>query len=163
MSAGKTPARDKLDAFGIDAICDRTADCIPQRTIAAEIGVSWATMMAWIDADGKRIEQYARAREAQADKLAEDLLQIADDGLNDTYLDAEGNKRTDQDVIARSRLRVDARKWLAGKMAPKKYGDRVETAMSGTVTIKSARELTDDELAAIAAGSGAGAAGPKKG
>ena len=80
--------------------------------------------MRYIDDDQQRSEQYARARESQADKLAEDLLQIADDGLNDTYTDSDGNKRTDQDVIARSRLRVDARKWLAGKMAPKKYGDR---------------------------------------
>lgn len=122
-------ARDKLDAIGIDEICIRTAECIPQRTIAAQIGVSWATMVLWIDSDPVRSEQYARAREAQADKLAEDILQIADDGANDTYLDPDGNQRTDQDVIARSRLRVDARKWLASKMAPKRYGEKL--AVSG--------------------------------
>jgi hypothetical protein len=130
-------AQAKLDSFGIDLLCERVADCVPQRTIAAEIGVSWATMVKWIDALPKRIEQYAHAREAQADKLAEDLLKIADDGANDTYLDEDGNKRTDQDVIARSRLRVDARKWLAGKMAPKKYGDKVEVdqKISGSIEI----------------------------
>lgn len=67
-----------------------------------------------------------RAREAQADLLAEQILQIADDGTNDTQTDDEGRVRVDQDVIARSRLRVDARKWLASKMAPKKYGDKIE-------------------------------------
>lgn len=109
----------------MDEICLRTADCVPMRKIAADIGVSWATLAAYINATPERIEQYARAREAQADKHAEDILAISDDGLNDTYIDAEGNMRTDHDVIARSRLRVDSRKWLASKMAPKKYGDKV--------------------------------------
>src|SRR5574340_1363106 len=118
--------QSKLDAVGIDGICARTADCVPMRTIASDIGVSWATLAAYINATPERIEQYARAREAQADKLAEDILAIADDGLRDTYVDENGNTRTDQDVIARSRLRVDARKWLASKMAPKKYGDKTE-------------------------------------
>ena len=106
--------------------------------------------MAWLDGSKPAFsEQYARAREAQADKLAEEALQIADDGRSDTYLDAEGNERTDNEVIQRSRLRVDTRKWLASKMAPKKYGDKV--AIGGaddlgpvqTVT----REMTDAERA----------------
>ncbi|OZI26935.1 terminase [Bordetella genomosp. 9] len=84
------------------------------------------TVMRWLADNAVFREQYARAREAQADKLAEEILSIADDGLNDTYVDDEGNKRTDHDVVARSRLRVDARKWLASKMAPKKYGDKIE-------------------------------------
>lgn len=100
------------------------------RTIAADIGVSWATLAAYINATPERIEQYARAREAQADKLADDILAIADDGQRDTYIDSDGNERTDQDVIARSRLRVDARKWLASKMAPKKYGDKTESEVT---------------------------------
>ena len=106
--------------------------------------------MAWLD--GSRPEfsdQYARAREAQADKLAEEALQIADDGRSDTYVDGDGNVKTDTEVIQRSKLRVDTRKWLASKMAPKKYGDKV--AIGGaddlgpvqTVT----KEMTDAERA----------------
>jgi len=108
------------------------------RTIAAEIGVDWSTLSAYINATPERVQQYARAREAQADKLAEDILAIADDGTSDVYLDADGNERTNQDVIARSRLRVDARKWLASKMAPKKYGDKldVDAKISGTVIVQ---------------------------
>lgn len=121
---GVMTASEKLAAFGIDAICDMTADCIPQRTIAAKIGVSWATFTKWIDDDKGRTEQYAHARLAQADKMADDILAISDDGSNDTY-ETEDGTRTNQDVIARSRLRVDARKWLASKMAPKKYGDKL--------------------------------------
>lgn len=58
------------------------------------------------------------------DRMAEEILQIADDGRNDTYEDADGHERTDSDVIQRSRLRVDTRKWLMSKLAPKKYGDK---------------------------------------
>lgn len=106
--------------------------------------------MAWLDGSRPEFsEQYARAREAQADKLAEEALQIADDGRNDTYVDGDGNVKTDTEVIQRSKLRVDTRKWLASKMAPKKYGDKV--AIGGaddlgpvqTVT----REMTDAERA----------------
>ena len=88
--------------------------------------------MVWLD--GKHpdfTEQYARAREAQADKLAEEILAIADDGRSDTYLDAEGNEKTDNEAIQRSKLRVEARKWLASKMAPKKYGEKVTQEHTG--------------------------------
>ena len=106
--------------------------------------------MAWLDGSRPEFsEQYARAREAQADKLAEEALQIADDGHSDTYVDGDGNVKTDTEVIQRSKLRVDTRKWLASKMAPKKYGDKV--AIGGaddlgpvqTVT----KEMTDAERA----------------
>jgi hypothetical protein len=82
--------------------------------------------MRWIEAHPDFRNQYARAREAQADRMAEEILEIADDGRNDTYTDEDGNERTNQEIVARSRLRVDARKWLAAKMAPKKYGDKIE-------------------------------------
>ena len=132
-------------------ICAHIADGKSLRAIAALDGMPHQdTIMAWLDGSKPAFsEQYARAREAQADKLAEEALQIADDGRSDTYLDAEGNERTDNEVIQRSRLRVDTRKWLASKMAPKKYGDKM--AIGGaddlgpvqTVT----KEMTDAERA----------------
>ena len=121
--ANASPAKDKLDAIGIEDICARVSDCETLQSIADSAGVSKGTLIVWLDGFS---DQYARARLAQADKLAEDILAIADDGSNDTYTDGKGNVLTDQDVIARSRLRVDARKWLAGKMAPKKYGDSIK-------------------------------------
>ena len=75
--------------------------------------------------------QYARAREAQADYWAEEIVSIADDGSKDTYLDAQGNERTNHELVNRSRLRVDTRKWLMARMAPKKYGDRVLNEITG--------------------------------
>ena len=133
-----TPARDKLDAVGMDEICRRTAECESLRKIAVSIGVSWQSAIDYLNATPERSEQYARARQSQADKFAEDIIEIADDGARDTYVDDDGNRRVDHDHIARARLRVDARKWLASKMAPKKYGDRldVDAKVSGTVVIQ---------------------------
>lgn len=92
-----------------------------------------ATVISWL-ADDRFADfqaRYTRAREVQADTLADEILQISDDGLNDTYIDSDGNKRTDHDVVARSRLRVDARKWYASKVAPKKYGDKLTQELTG--------------------------------
>jgi hypothetical protein len=87
-----------------------------------------ATVFRWLAARQEFRDQYARAREAQADYWAEEIVEIADDGSSDTYTDDNGNVRTDQEVIGRSRLRVDTRKWLMSKLAPKKYGDKIQHA-----------------------------------
>ncbi len=94
---------------------------------------SSTTVLRWLadDTHPQFRDQYACAREAQADLLAEQILEIADDGTNDTYADDDGNVHVDHDHIARSRLRVDARKWLASKMAPKKYGDKIQAEHTG--------------------------------
>lgn len=111
-----------------DKICEAIADGGSLRTICADSGMpDKATVLRWLSDDQHQAfcDQYARAREAQADKYAEEIIEIADNGENDTYVDENGNTRTDQDVIARSRLRVEARKWYASKLAPKKYGDKL--------------------------------------
>jgi hypothetical protein len=92
---------------------------------------SYSTFMRRLARDSDLAKRYGEAMDARADKLALEIIQIADDGSNDTYLDEEGNKRTDHDVVARSKLRVDARKWAAAKMAPKKYGDKVDLNHGG--------------------------------
>ena len=132
-------------------ICNHIADGKSLRTIAAmENMPAQSTIMLWLDGTRPEFsEQYARAHEAYADKLAEETLLIADDSSQDTYVDADGNVKTDTEAIQRSKLRVDTRKWLASKKAPKKYGDKV--AIGGaddlgpvqTVT----KEMTDAERA----------------
>ncbi|WP_206677976.1 terminase small subunit-like protein [Pseudomonas sp. OTU750018] len=115
-------------------LCAYIADGMSLRNVCKQPGMpSTATVMRWLADDSKVAfrDQYAHAREAQADLLAEQILEIADYGLNDTYVDDEGQVKVDHDVIARSKLRVDARKWLASKMAPKKYGDKLQTELTG--------------------------------
>ena len=114
-------------------ICEHIAQGKSLRTIAEMEGMPHqATIMAWLDGSHPDFsEQYARAREAQADKLAEETLLIADESSQDTYVDADGNVKTNTEAIQRSKLRVDTRKWLASKMAPKKYGDKVTQEHTG--------------------------------
>lgn len=77
------------------------------------------------------VDQYTRAREEQADTIFDECLQIADDATND-YMDkinSEGEvvgQTLNTEHVQRSKLRIDTRKWMAGKMRPKKYGDKLE-------------------------------------
>jgi hypothetical protein len=65
--------------------------------------------------------RYARAKDEQAEHLAEEIIELADTGGgNDTN---------------RARLMVDARKWVASKLLPKKYGERLQADVSGQVSI----------------------------
>lgn len=116
-----------------DSICEHIASGKSLVSWCREDGrPNYTTVMRWIQQQPEFRNKYAGAREAQADYLAEEIVQISDDGLNDTYETEDGSK-TNQDVIARSRLRVDARKWYASKLAPKKYGEKVETTLAGSV------------------------------
>lgn len=90
----------------------------------------------WLESDGQDgdalRDMYARGKAAQADYMAEQILEIADDGRNDVWHDPEtGKPVVDFDHIQRSRLRVDARKWIAAKLAPRKYGEKTQLEHSG--------------------------------
>lgn len=117
-------------AIGL-AICERVADGETVRQIGADPTMpDAATIYRAAAADPEFCEQYARAREAQLLRWEDELVEIADDGSNDWMerRNAEGDALgpvVDHEHISRSKLRVDARKWLMSKRAPKKYGDRV--------------------------------------
>jgi hypothetical protein len=114
-----------------DDICERLAGGESMRTICKDEAMpAMSTAFRWLAQDRTFQEQYARAREAQADFLADEILAIADETERDTIA-AENGDRADNEWIARSRLRVDARKWLASKMAPKKYGDKLDVGIGG--------------------------------
>lgn len=106
---------------------------------AAHIGQS--TFYKWVDEDTDREERYVRAMQARADKIFEDMLEIADNSAN---------KKESKEQIARNRLQVDTRKWHLSKLAPKKYGDKLDITsdnekIESTVILlpQNSRELTD--------------------
>ena len=120
-----------------DAICNRIADGESLRAICEDAGMpDKATVFRWLSAEQHKDfrSQYSRAREAQADSLVDDILPIADDARND-WMKRNGENATgyqeNGEVLRRSALRIDARKWLAGKMAPKKYGDKQQIEHAG--------------------------------
>lgn len=95
------------------------------------------TVMKWARELPEFAQQYAQAREALLEHWAEEITEIADDGSNDWMerRKQEGEESAgwtaNGEHINRSRLRVDTRKWLLSKLAPRKYGDRVMTEVSG--------------------------------
>ena len=114
------------------AICERLADGESLKSIcAADDMPCKASVYLWLGKHPEFMDMYTRAREDQADTLADEIVQIADDGKNDTYVTEAGQEVVNHDHIARSRLRVEARKWVAAKLKPKKYGDKVETTVQG--------------------------------
>jgi hypothetical protein len=95
-----------------------------------------SSVMLWLSKEDWFSEQYARAKAAGVEALAEEMLDIADNAANDWM------ERNDKDgenagwafngeAAQRSRIRIDTRKWLLSKLAPKKYGDKVEQTVKG--------------------------------
>ena len=129
-----------------EVILERLADGESLRGICRDEGMPSEGAVRWwaiVDHDGFAA-RYAHAREIGAAKLAEDLLEIADDGRNDTYITEDGEERTNHEVVMRSKLRLDTRKWLLSKFLPKTFGDRVE--INGEVrAVVSSEPLTEDE------------------
>lgn len=95
-----------------DDICRQLVEGKSLRAVCKAMGFSVALVCKWLaDPENEQFrEQYARARDAQADTLAEEILDIADNI---------------EETPESRRVRVDVRKWYAGKVRPKKYGDKI--------------------------------------
>lgn len=96
--------------------------------ISQRIGVSVTTIWRMCEADKELDEKYTRAKQQKAQYLAEQIIDIADD---------PELKPDDK------RIRVDARKWVAGKYYGKLFGDKIMTEHSGTI---GTTDLSDEEL-----------------
>jgi|SRR5580692_1224653 hypothetical protein len=83
---------------------------------------SHETIYSWLRTKSEFSDLYARAKQEQIQYLIDEILDISDDDLHDTIIDDGGKMRQNGEWIARSRLRVDTRKWLASKLVPKLYG-----------------------------------------
>ena len=82
------------------------------------------TFFEWIESDKEKSNHYARACEAREEVLFDEILEIADENNADVYLDDAGVVKIDGNSVNRSKLKVDARKWVLGRMNPKKYGTK---------------------------------------
>lgn len=94
-----------------------------------------STIMKWLFTDKNKefIEHYARAREAQAEIIADEIIEIADDATNDFMTITKGDltyEAENKEVTNRSRLRIQARQFIASKLAPKKFGDKLDLTAS---------------------------------
>ena len=90
------------------------------------------TFYRWLEDNIDKSKQYARACEVRADAIFDEIIDIADDSSGDKKY-TENGEVMDSEYVARSRIRIDARKWIASKLNPKKYGDKVMQEHSGEI------------------------------
>ena len=109
-----------------EVVCESMRDGLSLRKACLEAGITASTFLEFVERSEDIAEQYARAREALIDKIADETIEIADAPVGSL---ATGG--TDSGAVAKQKLQVDTRKWLLSKLAPKKYGDKVEQTLLG--------------------------------
>jgi len=120
-----------------DKICEQiSTTCKGLVTICKSKGMpSTVTVYAWLNDPEHNdfLNNYRRARETQADILADEIITIADTcRIGKKIINKPtGIETTEGDMVERSRLMIDARKWKASKLAPKKYGDKLDVTTNG--------------------------------
>lgn len=118
-----------------DRICSELAEGKSLRTVCkADDMPSCQTVYSWLRTRPEFLDQYARAKEDAAEAFAEEMLDIADEASNDWMSVNDPDNpgyRFNGEHVNRSRLRVDTRKWIAAKLKPKKFGEKVQTELTG--------------------------------
>lgn len=114
-----------------NVICMRIAEGESLREIVKTEGMpDRTTVYDWLLRHEDFAHQYTRAREEQADTLADEILAIADEDPEVDYIrDKHGNVidiKIDSGYVAYQRQRIDSRKWIAMKLKPKKYADNIK-------------------------------------
>ncbi len=115
-----------------DTICERIMNGESLRSIVSDEGMpTRSTVHKWLAENKLFSDQYARAKDNQADTLADEIMFIADNAED----------------VQKARLQVDTRKWIASKLKPKKYGDKLDMTtggqkLEGLVIIKDADDKT---------------------
>lgn len=128
----KTGRPSKYSDEMAENICEKIANGRSLRSICAEDGMpTTSTVCKWLIENKEFSEQYARARDKQADYFAEEIIEIAD------------SAEAESAAVAKAKLQIDARKWAASKIAPKKYGDKVEQQITGSLAIQADVKLSD--------------------
>jgi hypothetical protein len=136
-------------------ICDRIANGETLRQIGSAAGMpNRITIIQWANRDIDGFEtRYAKARNIHLHLLADEIVDIADDGTND-WVERETRNGTeialDKEHILRSRTRIDARKWILSKLLPEKYGDKLAVDhKSGPVEVNHTHMLKLEDLKAM--------------
>jgi hypothetical protein len=138
-----------------DKICERVASGESLRKVCATPGYPhMSNVLRWLAEEEKAAfrEQYTRAREAQADAMAEDLMELHEKawvpvlvGGKPLMVKGEPLMTVDKASVAAVRLEAENKKWLMGKLKPKKYGDKVALTGDGGGPIQ-AQTVTRIEL-----------------
>lgn len=112
-----------------DTICGRIVEGESLRSICRDEKMpALSSVFKWLAEKPTFSDQYAKAKEEQAEALADEIIAISDEKEYEN-IEIDGavlGVKFDSTAVARNRLRVDARKWVAAKLKPKKYGDKLD-------------------------------------
>ena len=131
--APKKASRSTYTKQMADIICIRLSEGESLKEIVRTEGMpDRATVYRWLLEQPVFCDMYTRAREEQADTLADEIIAIADESpeineIRDKHGDVVDIK-IDSGYVAYQKQRIEARKWTAMKLKPKKYGDKLELA-----------------------------------
>jgi len=126
-----------------ERICSLIAQGKSKRQIEGLDGMPCReTIDNWLLKHEEFSSHYARACEIRAEGFAEEIVEIAD---------------TEKDASV-ARNRIDARKWVAAKLLPKRYGDSVTLKgdKDNPLHLSTTKELTEAQLLALASGESIG-------
>lgn len=117
----------KMNEETFELICQRIETSIHGiGTICLEFGLkSKNSFISFRDKEQSRIDRYARAKEEQAEQMADEMISIAMDDSDDEKPFVGVNH------IQRDRLKIDVLKFIASKLKPKKFGDKVDVTTNG--------------------------------
>jgi len=134
-----------------DAILSRIASGESMNKICSEPEMpTRKSFYEWVANDDALRDRYAYAMSVRADFLFDELIDIADtprEGVKTKIDDTGKTEETRGDMIEHRRLQVDARKWYLSKLAPKKYGDKVNLEHTGADGGAVKVEVSDTERA----------------
>jgi hypothetical protein len=123
-----------------DTVCGRIVAGESLRAICRDEAMPAASsIFKWLREHPAFAEQYAMAKAEQAEGYADEIVEISDEREYEK-IEVDGvllGVKFDSTAVNRNRLRVDARKWVAAKLLPKKYGDRQHIEHSGKVGLES--------------------------
>lgn len=137
-----------------NVICIRLSEGESLRQILMEEGMpAQSTVYEWLLRHPEFAEKYTRAREEQADTLADEIIQIADEqpevvAVVDKKTGALIEHKLDGAFLQWQKNRIEARKWTAMKLKPRKYGDKLQLGGDAENPLKMEVETQADKMMA---------------
>ena len=149
VAAPRKTSRSTYTTQMANLICIRLSEGESLKEIVKTEGMpNRASVYRWLLEQPAFCDKYARAREEQADTLADEIIAIADESpeINEVR-DRDGNIldiKIDSGYVAYQKQRIEARKWTAMKLKPKKYGDKLELAGDPNSPLKMEVQVESD-------------------
>ena len=124
-----------MTADQFNEVCDlMEVETIGLPHLCKRVGISTSSFYKYKKENPEAEKRYAQSKNTQCELIAYEIIDIADDGTNDFMTVVKGDEEYEaerKEVVNRSRLRVDSRKWLLSKLVPKKYGDTLAVIILG--------------------------------